>query len=128
MVMSDGFNLYGCFGASLFGFVLVYKYYLRRTKPAGKHDECIKSSTSGGDADDIIIVGAGVAGAALAYTLGKDGRRVHVIERDLTKPHRIVGEHLLPAGYLNLIELGLQVTQTGDRAGQYVPPAKKKSS
>ncbi|XP_006649680.1 squalene monooxygenase SE1-like [Oryza brachyantha] len=57
---------------------------------------------------DVIIVGAGVAGSALAYTLGKDGRHVHVIERDLTEPDRIVGELLQPGGYLKLIELGLQ--------------------
>ncbi|KAK9213275.1 hypothetical protein WN943_002662 [Citrus x changshan-huyou] len=56
---------------------------------------------------DVIIVGAGVAGAALAHTLGKDGRRVHVIERDLTEPDRIVGELLQPGGYLKLVELGL---------------------
>ncbi|KAL1831854.1 hypothetical protein ACET3Z_001505 [Daucus carota] len=61
-----------------------------------------------GSADDIIIVGAGVAGSALAYTLGKDGRRVHVIERDLTEQDRIVGELLQPGGYLKLIELGLE--------------------
>ncbi|XP_054800586.1 squalene monooxygenase SE1-like isoform X1 [Prosopis cineraria] len=60
-----------------------------------------------GDAE-IIIVGAGVAGAALAYTLGKDGRKVHVIERDLSEPDRIVGELLQPGGYLKLIELGLE--------------------
>ncbi|KAH6823605.1 oxidoreductase family protein [Perilla frutescens var. hirtella] len=78
-----------------------------------KHDQCIKSSTassasaSAGGAD-IIIVGAGVAGAALAYTLGKDGRGVHVIERELREPDRIVGEHLQPGGYLKLIELGLE--------------------
>ncbi|KAL8482090.1 hypothetical protein ACS0TY_028294 [Phlomoides rotata] len=58
--------------------------------------------------DDVIIVGAGVAGAALAHTLGKDGRRVRVIERDLTEPDRIIGELLQPGGYLKLIELGLQ--------------------
>ncbi|KAG6400376.1 hypothetical protein SASPL_137204 [Salvia splendens] len=63
---------------------------------------------SGEGGDDIIIVGAGVAGAALAYTLGKDGRRVRVIERDLTEPDRIVGELLQPGGYLKLIELELQ--------------------
>lgn len=57
---------------------------------------------------DVIIVGAGVAGAALAYTLGKDGRRVHVIERDLTEPDRIVGELLQPGGYLKLVELGIE--------------------
>uniref|UniRef100_A0A2P2MPQ3 Squalene monooxygenase n=1 Tax=Rhizophora mucronata TaxID=61149 RepID=A0A2P2MPQ3_RHIMU len=69
--------------------------------------ECISSCGSYIDAD-VIIVGAGVAGAALAHTLGKDGRRVHVIERDLTEPDRIVGELLQPGGYLKLIELGLE--------------------
>ncbi|RDX66123.1 hypothetical protein CR513_55144 [Mucuna pruriens] len=68
--------------------------------------EC-RSENSNGDTD-VIIVGAGVAGAALAHTLGKDGRRVHVIERDLTEPDRIVGELLQPGGYLKLIELGLE--------------------
>lgn len=57
---------------------------------------------------DVIVVGAGVAGAALAHTLAKDGRRVHVIERDLSEPDRIVGELLQPGGYLKLIELGLE--------------------
>ncbi|PRQ56521.1 putative squalene monooxygenase [Rosa chinensis] len=57
---------------------------------------------------DVVIVGAGVAGAALAYTLAKEGRRVHVIERDLSEPDRIVGELLQPGGYLKLIELGLE--------------------
>ncbi|CAK9317391.1 unnamed protein product [Citrullus colocynthis] len=71
---------------------------------ATTNGEC-KSSNSDGD---IIIVGAGVAGSALAYTLAKDGRRVHVIERDLTEPDRIVGELLQPGGYLKLTELGLE--------------------
>lgn len=57
---------------------------------------------------DVIIVGAGVAGAALAHTLGKGGRRVHVIERDLTEQDRIVGELLQPGGFLKLVELGLE--------------------
>uniref|UniRef100_A0A7N0TN51 Squalene monooxygenase n=1 Tax=Kalanchoe fedtschenkoi TaxID=63787 RepID=A0A7N0TN51_KALFE len=61
-----------------------------------------------GGVDDVIIVGAGVAGAALAHTLAKDGRRVRVIERDLSEQDRIVGELLQPGGYLKLIELGLQ--------------------
>lgn len=41
----------------------------------------------------------------------QDGRKVHVIERDLTEPDRIVGELLQPGGYLKLIELGLQGTK-----------------
>jgi len=38
----------------------------------------------------------------------KEGRRVHVIERDLSEQDRIVGELLQPGGYLKLIELGLE--------------------
>ncbi|XP_015943589.1 squalene monooxygenase SE1-like [Arachis duranensis] len=85
--------------------------------PSGTtHAQSIKTSENGTwnppevseGCDDIIIVGAGVAGAALAFTLGKDGRRVHVIERDLNEQDRIVGELLQPGGYLKLIELGLE--------------------
>ncbi|XVF60991.1 hypothetical protein PTKIN_Ptkin08bG0092200 [Pterospermum kingtungense] len=61
-----------------------------------------------GENADIIIVGAGIAGSALAYTLSEDGRRVRVIERDLTEPDRIVGELLQPGGYLKLMELELE--------------------
>ena len=38
----------------------------------------------------------------------KDGRCVHVIERDLREPNRIVGELLQPGGYMKLMELGLE--------------------
>ncbi|XP_059439655.1 squalene epoxidase 3-like [Corylus avellana] len=111
------------FFASLFGFVLLYT--LRRTNNSNANkrktkkmtfpQECAKESFPDGECrpvngsgTDVIIVGAGVAGTALAYTLAKDGRRVHVIERDLTEPDRIVGELLQPGGYLKLIELGLE--------------------
>ncbi|XP_027090957.2 squalene epoxidase 3 [Coffea arabica] len=67
----------------------------------------ISQGRAAGD-PEIIIVGAGVAGAALACSLGKDGRRVLVIERDLSEPDRIVGELLQPGGYLKLVELGLE--------------------
>lgn len=56
---------------------------------------------------DLVVVGAGVAGCALAHTLGRDGRRVLVIERDLSQPDRIVGELLQPGGYEALVNLGL---------------------
>ncbi|KAH7298292.1 hypothetical protein KP509_25G035800 [Ceratopteris richardii] len=59
------------------------------------------------DKYDVVIVGAGVAGSALAYALGKDGRKVFVVERDLKEPDRIVGELLQPGGYLKLLELDL---------------------
>jgi squalene monooxygenase len=56
---------------------------------------------------EVIIVGCGVAGAALAATLGQDHRRVLVIERDLSEPDRIVGELLQPGGVAQLCALGL---------------------
>ncbi|CAI9104189.1 OLC1v1002817C1 [Oldenlandia corymbosa var. corymbosa] len=124
----------GAFVVSLVGLVLLYTQLIIKGKPSKKFkpsssvssksdqwkaDEYTADSVSfdrrqaspekgGEERTDVIIVGAGVAGAALAHTLGKDGRRVHVIERDLTEPDRIVGELLQPGGYLKLIELGLE--------------------
>ena len=48
----------------------------------------------------------------LGCFLLQEGRRVHVIERDLSEPDRIVGELLQPGGYLKLIELGLEGKQS----------------
>lgn len=57
---------------------------------------------------DVLIVGAGVLGSAMAAVLARDGRRVTVIERDLREPDRIVGELLQPGGYRALKDLGLE--------------------
>ena len=38
----------------------------------------------------------------------QDGRRVLLLERDLSQPDRIVGELLQPGGYLMLKRLGLE--------------------
>ncbi|EAL60604.1 squalene monooxygenase [Dictyostelium discoideum AX4] len=57
---------------------------------------------------DIIVVGAGVAGSAFAYSLGKAGKRVLCIERDLSEPDRIVGELMQPGGVRALRELGME--------------------
>ncbi|CAA7027851.1 unnamed protein product [Microthlaspi erraticum] len=111
----------GTFLASLFAFVLLY--VLRRSSNVEKSNRSKKNrglvvaqnddlsrnlATEDDSGIDVIIVGAGVAGAALAYTLGKEGRRVHVVERDLSEQDRIAGELLQPGGYLKLIELGLE--------------------
>ncbi|XP_055805146.1 squalene epoxidase 3-like isoform X2 [Solanum dulcamara] len=113
------------FVVSLLGFLLLYIILRRRTSNYKKKDhkstqKCdthnvISSNLTNGECEskkgndtDVIIVGAGVAGAALAHTLAKEGRKVHVIERDLTEPDRIVGELLQPGGYLKLIELGIE--------------------
>ncbi|CAL8338662.1 unnamed protein product [Gadus morhua 'NCC'] len=62
---------------------------------------------------DIVIVGAGVLGSAMAAVLARDGRSVTVIERDLQEPDRIVGELLQPGGLKALQELGLEDTVEG---------------
>eukprot|EP00871_Galdieria_phlegrea_P005710 jgi/Galph1/626/GphlegSOOS_G5361.1 len=60
------------------------------------------------DTFDVIVVGAGVAGASLATVLARGGRKVICIERDLKEPDRIVGELLQPGGCRKLVELGLE--------------------
>ncbi|XP_051577654.1 squalene monooxygenase-like [Myxocyprinus asiaticus] len=57
---------------------------------------------------EVIIVGAGVLGSAMAAVLARDGRKVTVVERDMKEPDRIVGELLQPGGYRALKELSLE--------------------
>ncbi|PPD86352.1 hypothetical protein GOBAR_DD16709 [Gossypium barbadense] len=87
--------------ASLLGFVFLYCNFLIRFRGLRKLNRAASmefpkknsvnktGKSEGVGTTDIIIVGAGVAGAALAYSLGKDGHRVRVIERDLNAPNRI---------------------------------------
>lgn len=56
---------------------------------------------------DAIVVGAGVVGPCLAKCLAGQGRKVLIIEREWTKPNRIVGELMQPAGLLALKRLGM---------------------
>ncbi|XP_005998749.1 squalene monooxygenase-like isoform X1 [Latimeria chalumnae] len=57
---------------------------------------------------DIIIVGAGVLGATMATLLAQDGRKVVLIERDMTPPDRFAGEWLTPGTLHTLKEMGLE--------------------
>lgn len=57
---------------------------------------------------DIIIVGAGIVGCAAAKAFGSDGRKVLLLERDLSEPDRIVGELLQPGGINALKAIGLE--------------------
>ena len=57
---------------------------------------------------EVIVVGAGILGSALAATLARQGRDVLLIERDFSEPDRIVGELLQPGGVQALSELGLR--------------------
>ncbi|KAH9479128.1 Squalene monooxygenase [Psilocybe cubensis] len=61
---------------------------------------------------DVIIVGAGIAGCALAHGLSTAPRdkplRIALVERSLAEPDRIVGELLQPGGVIALKRLGLE--------------------
>ncbi|KAF9894078.1 Squalene epoxidase [Aspergillus nanangensis] len=56
---------------------------------------------------DVVIVGAGILGCALAVTLGRQGRSVLLLEKSMKEPDRIVGELLQPGGVQALEQLGL---------------------
>ncbi|KAJ7139678.1 squalene epoxidase-domain-containing protein [Mycena epipterygia] len=64
------------------------------------------------DSYDVLIVGAGVAGSALAHALATVPRptplRIAVLERSLDEPDRIVGELMQPGGVIALKKLGLE--------------------
>lgn len=57
---------------------------------------------------DVLIVGAGILGCALAITLARQGRSVLLLEKSLKEPDRIVGELLQPGGVAALEALGLR--------------------
>jgi squalene monooxygenase len=69
---------------------------------------CAGEQTMGHEEAEILIVGAGVAGSALAHALGELGHQVLVLERDIREPNRIVGELLQPGGVAALKALGLE--------------------
>jgi len=56
---------------------------------------------------DVVVVGAGILGCALAVTFARQGRSVTLLEKSLKEPDRIVGELLQPGGVEALKELGL---------------------
>lgn len=56
---------------------------------------------------DVLIIGAGILGCALAVALGKQGRSVLLLENSMKEPDRIVGELMQPGGVQALEQLGL---------------------
>ena len=57
---------------------------------------------------DIVIVGAGILGCAIAVALSNQGRSVILLEKSLKEPDRIVGELLQPGGVAALEQLGIR--------------------
>jgi squalene monooxygenase len=69
---------------------------------------------------DVLIVGAGIAGSALAHALSTTTSparpkplRIAILERSLAEPDRIVGELLQPGGVRALKQLGLEACLDG---------------
>jgi squalene monooxygenase len=61
---------------------------------------------------DVVIVGAGIAGCAMAHALSNlsssKSLRICLLERSLSEPDRIVGELLQPGGVRALTKLGME--------------------
>lgn len=57
---------------------------------------------------DVVVVGAGIFGCAIAYALADQDRSVLLLERWMQEPDRIVGELLQPGGVAALRKLGLE--------------------
>jgi 2-polyprenyl-6-methoxyphenol hydroxylase-like FAD-dependent oxidoreductase len=56
---------------------------------------------------DVVIVGGGVAGSALAAVLARQGLPVSVLERELVPTDRVRGEYAPPWGVAELKRLEL---------------------
>lgn len=57
---------------------------------------------------DVVVVGAGVFGCAIAWAMGCQGRSVILLEKSMKQPDRIVGELLQPGGVAALEQLGMR--------------------
>lgn len=96
-----------------------YRFYKKKkhsllffSNSIAKIKEMTTSPTLPSEEYDLIIVGAGIIGCAAAKAFGTDGRKVLLLERDLSEPDRIVGELLQPGGINALKSLGLEGTMS----------------
>ncbi|KPM39123.1 hypothetical protein AK830_g7448 [Neonectria ditissima] len=86
------------------------------TEPAGSR--CLNHQHA-----DVVVVGAGVFGAAMAITLARQNRSVFLLERSLKEPDRIVGELLQPGGVRALETLGTPPPAVQPPNTSAAPPA-----
>eukprot|EP00752_Nemacystus_decipiens_P003898 g3578.t3 len=78
-----------------------------KTRPEQFSPADESSSSYSLDSPEVVIVGAGTAGASAAVTLARQGRKVLLVERCMSEQDRIVGELLQPGGLRALERLGL---------------------
>ncbi len=57
---------------------------------------------------DVVVVGGGIAGSALATVLARDGHDVLVLERQTTYRDKVRGEVIVPWGVDEILRLGLE--------------------
>lgn len=86
---------------------LLATHYTSSSSSSSSLPPVVSTVLSAYEETEVVVIGAGIAGSALAHALGTDGRRVVLIERDLREPNRIVGELLQPGGLSALRNLGL---------------------
>jgi 2-polyprenyl-6-methoxyphenol hydroxylase-like FAD-dependent oxidoreductase len=75
---------------------------------SGDESPALKGSAV--DEADVVIVGGGFAGGALAAVLARDGLQVQVLESTAQYEDRVRGESLMPWGVLEARELGVEET------------------
>ena len=72
------------------------------------------------DTCDVVIVGAGIGGSALAIGLARDGLAVHVLEQSVEYEDRVRGESMQPWGVVEARALGVEDVLLD--AGAHVAP------
>jgi 2-polyprenyl-6-methoxyphenol hydroxylase-like FAD-dependent oxidoreductase len=65
---------------------------------------------------DVVVVGAGVAGASIAAVLARGGLKVLLLERQRSYQDRVRGEYLAPWGVLEARASGLEAVMRGAHA------------
>jgi squalene monooxygenase len=83
-------------------------HYCMQTRAKSRASEKRRKARESHHEADVLIVGAGILGCAIAVALGNQDRSVILLERSLAEPDRIVGELLQPGGVAALEKLGLR--------------------
>ena len=65
---------------------------------------------------DVVVVGAGIAGASIAAVLARGGLEVLLLERQRAYRDRVRGEYMAPWGVLEARAIGLETVLRGTRA------------